>query len=110
MSIISQQKLTIGERLEEVKLILAMCLVPLVTWSADSRADLSWNNLISEGKALTRAGKYPLAAQAFRQASDSRRLKRWQPDALGIHDALTSVVPAHRKALPPFLSVLKESL
>jgi len=75
-----------------MKLILAICLVPFVASTAETReSSLGWGNLTLEGKALTQAGKYPAAAQAFRQAlaiaeganADERTL-------LGIYDALAS--------------------
>jgi tetratricopeptide (TPR) repeat protein len=76
-----------------MKLIFAMCLVPFVACTAETRESaLGWSNLISEGKALTRAGNYSEAAQAFGRAlaiaedSDlgNRRL-------IGIYGALASV-------------------
>jgi tetratricopeptide (TPR) repeat protein len=76
-----------------MKPIFAICLVPFVAWTTQAHESApGWTNLVSEGKALTRAGNYSAAAQAFRQAlTFAEGANAGARSLVEIHDALASV-------------------
>lgn len=52
-----------------MKPILLVCLIPFIAWTAEiHESPGEWSEWVTEGKALTRAGSYAAAAQAFRRA------------------------------------------
>jgi tetratricopeptide (TPR) repeat protein len=68
-----------------------ICMVLLTLCSAADNAPKAWNDWISEGKALTRAGNYPAAAQAFRQAlAAAEGAKIDERKLVELYDALAS--------------------
>jgi len=52
-----------------MKLILLACLIPFIAWTEETHeSPRGWSEWLMAGKALTRAGNYAAAAQAFRRA------------------------------------------
>jgi tetratricopeptide (TPR) repeat protein len=76
-----------------MKPIFVICLVPFVAWTLEAgESAAGWTNLLSEGKALTWAGNYSAAAQAFRQAlTAAEGANAGERSLVEIHDALASV-------------------